>query len=77
MDYIGKLIRKWVVKIPRNPRNFLKSSFFHVITQGIDKENIFKENIYTYFRSKNNRFNIPINESKKRRLLPIFRKKKN
>lgn len=41
------------------------------------EENIFKENIYTYFRSKNNRFNIPINESKKRRLLPIFRKKKN
>ena len=40
------------------------------------EENIFKENIYTYFRSKNNRFNIPINESKKRRLLPIFRKNK-
>lgn len=35
-----------MVKIPRNPRNFLKSSFFHVITQGIDKENIFKEKRY-------------------------------
>lgn len=40
------------------------------------EENIFKENIYTYFRSKNNRINMPINESKKKRLLPIFRKKK-
>lgn len=40
------------------------------------EENIFKENIYTYFRSKNNKINMPINESKKKRLLPIFRKKK-
>lgn len=40
------------------------------------EENIFKENIYIYFRSKNNRFNIPINESNKKELLPIFRKKK-
>lgn len=40
------------------------------------EENIFKENIYTYFRSKNNKINMPTNESKKKKLLPIFRKKK-
>lgn len=37
-----------MIKIPRNPRKFLKSSFFHVIVQGIDKENIFQEKRYKF-----------------------------
>lgn len=33
-------------KIPRTARKYLNTSFFHVIVQGIDKEYIFKNEIY-------------------------------
>lgn len=83
---VGAEYQSLIIPTPNSERIIklnLKNTFIEDTLSGTKEEisyceeNIFKENIYTYFRSKNNRFNIPINESKKRRLLPIFRKKKN
>lgn len=82
---VGTEYQSLIITTPNSERIIklnLKNTFIEDTLSGTKEEisyceeNIFKENIYTYFRSKNNRFNIPINESKKRRLLPIFRKNK-
>lgn len=82
---IGAEYQSLIITTPNSQRIIklnLKNTFIEDTLLGTKEEisyfeeNIFKENIYTYFRSKNNRFNMPINESKKKRLLPIFRKKK-
>lgn len=82
---IGAEYQSLIITTPNSERIIklnLKNSFIEDTLSGTKEEisyfekNIFKENIYTYFRSKNNSFNMPINESKKKRLLPIFRKKK-
>ena len=82
---VGAEHQSLIITTPNSERIIklnLKNTFIEDTLSGTKEEisyceeNIFKENIYTYFRSKNNRFNIPINESKKRRLLPIFRKNK-
>ena len=82
---VGAEYQSLIITTPNSERIIklnLKNTFIEDTLSGTKEEisyceeNIFKENIYIYFRSKNNRFNIPINESKKRRLLPIFRKNK-
>lgn len=82
---IGAEYQSLIITTPNSQRIIklnLKNTFIEDTLLGTKEEisyceeNIFKENIYTYFRSKNNSFNMPINESKKKRLLPIFRKKK-
>ena len=82
---IGTEYQSIIITTPKSQRIVklnLKSIVVEDTLLGIQNEisdcekNIFKEDIYTYFRSKNNSFNMPTNESKKKRLLPIFRKKK-
>lgn len=82
---VGAEYQSLIITTPNSQRIIklnLKNTFIEDILLGTKEEisyfekNIFKENIYIYFRSKNNSFNMPINESKKKRLLPIFRKKK-
>ena len=82
---IGSEYQSLIITTPNSQRIIklnLKNTFIEDTLLGAKEEisyfeeNIFKENIYIYFRSKNNSFNMPINESKKKRLLPIFRKKK-
>ena len=34
--------------MPRYPRNYLDTSFFHVMSQGINKSYIFKDEIYLW-----------------------------
>lgn len=38
---------------------------------------IFKKDIYIFFYDKNIQFHIPINESKKRKILPRFKRREN
>ncbi len=82
---IGAEYQSLIITTPNSQRIIklnLKNTFMEDTLSGTKEEisyfeeNIFKENIYIYFRSKNNSFNMPISESKKKRLLPIFRKKK-
>ena len=51
--------------MPRIARNDLNTSFFHVIIQGVNKECIFKQNIYKekylqFLKEANLKFNIKI-----------------
>ena len=39
--------------MPRFPRNYLKTSFFHVMSQGINKNFIFEDSIDIKFYIKN------------------------
>ena len=71
---VGAEYQSLIITTPNSERIIklnLKNTFIEDTLSELRKEisyceeNIFKENIYTYFRSKNNRFNIPINESKR------------